>query len=90
VLCRLTRGLCCSALGRGGRADDGSDYDVLVIEPEVSDAVRESVRLRRGLRDLRVSIDVIVVDKELARRRAAVRGTLVERALRDGRVLAET
>lgn len=72
------------------QADDGSDYDVLVIEPEVEDAARESVRLRSELGDLLVPIDVVVVDRERARRRAAVRGTLVERALREGRVLADT
>jgi len=72
------------------RADDGSDYDVLVIEPEVADAAQEAVRLRAELADLLVPIDVVVVDRERARRRAAVRGTLVERALREGRVLADT
>jgi predicted nucleotidyltransferase len=71
-------------------ADDGSDFDVLVIEPEVEDSAREAVRLRRQLRDLLAPIDVVVVDRELARRRAAVRGTMVERALREGRVLADT
>jgi uncharacterized protein len=73
-----------------GEADDGSDFDVLVIEPEVEDSAREAVRLRRQLRDLLAPIDVVVVDRELARRRAAVRGTMVERALREGRVLADT
>jgi uncharacterized protein len=71
-------------------ADDGSDYDVLVIEPAVEDSVREAVRLRQELEDVLAPIDVVVVDRDLARRRAAVRGTLVERALREGRVLAET
>lgn len=72
------------------QADDGSDYDVLVIEPEVRDAAREAVRLRRELRHVLAPIDVVVVDRELARRRASVRGTLVERALREGRVLVDT
>ena len=72
------------------QADDGSDYDVLVIEPTVEDAAKESVRLRSELGDLLVPIDVVVVDWERARRRAAVRGTLVERALREGRVLVDT
>ncbi len=71
-----------------GEADEGSDYDVLVIEPAVANSAEESVRLRRTLRELRVPIDVIVVDEDLARRRSRVRGTMVERALREGRVLA--
>ena len=69
------------------QADDGSDYDVLVIEPGVADAAQEAVRLRA---DLLVPIDIVVVDRARATRRAAVRGTLVERALREGRVLAHT
>jgi predicted nucleotidyltransferase len=72
------------------QADAGSDYDVLVIEPEVADAAREAVRLRAELGDLLVPIDVVVVDKAHATRRATVRGTLVERALREGRDLAHT
>ncbi len=71
-------------------ADDGSDYDVLVIEPEFADAAEEAVRLRAEMGDLLVAIDVVVVDRERARRRATVRGTLVERALGEGRVLADT
>lgn len=71
-------------------ADDGSDFDVLVIEPDVDDRAGEAVRLRRELRDILAPMDIVVVDRALARRRAAVRGTLVERALREGRVLADT
>lgn len=72
------------------QADAGSDYDVLVIEPEVADAAKEAVRLRAELGDLLVPIDVVVVDQARATRRATVRGTLVERALREGRDLAHT
>lgn len=72
------------------QADAGSDYDVLVIEPDVADAAEEAVRLRAQLSDLLVPIDVVVVDQARAARRATVRGTLVERALREGRVLAHT
>ena len=67
-----------------------SDYDVLVIEPAVANTAIESARLREQLDDLRTPIDVIVVAEDVARRRAAVRGTVVERALREGRVLART
>jgi predicted nucleotidyltransferase len=73
-----------------GLADEGSDYDVLVIEPSVENHVEESVRLRGELDDLRSPIDVIVFAEDVARRRAAVRGTVVDRALREGRVLAHT
>ena len=65
-------------------------YDILAIEPAVTNTATESVRLRRTLRELHVPIDVIVVDEDLARRRSRVRGTMIERALREGRVLAQT
>jgi predicted nucleotidyltransferase len=71
-------------------ADDGSDFDVLVIEPTVESPISEAVRLRRELRGLGVPIDIVVMDEAKAKRRAAVRGTMVERALREGRLLART
>jgi predicted nucleotidyltransferase len=72
-----------------GEAGPGSDLDLLVIEPEVGDRAQESVRLDRTLRGLGVPADVIVVDADLARRRAAVAGTVVERAVREGRILVD-
>jgi predicted nucleotidyltransferase len=74
---------------RGTAAED-SDYDVLVIEPSVESPISEAVRLRRELRGLGVPIDVIVMDEAKASRRATVPGTMVERALREGRLLAQT
>jgi predicted nucleotidyltransferase len=70
-------------------AAPASDVDLLVIEPAVDDPMQESVRLRRTLRGLGVPIDVIVIDEREAQRRGAVRGTVVERALRDGRILVD-
>lgn len=66
-----------------------SDVDLLVIEPSVSDPIQESVRLRRVLRGLGVPIDVLVFAQDEANRRSAVRGTVVERALREGRLLGD-
>lgn len=68
----------------------GSDYDVMVIEPVVENRMDESVRLRRKLNGLGSPIDVIVIPADEAASRATVRGTMVDRALREGRVLAET
>ena len=70
-----------------GEANSHSDVDILVIEPEVDNATDESVRLHRTLRDLRIPADVLVVTADKARRRAKVRGTVIERALREGRDL---
>jgi predicted nucleotidyltransferase len=70
--------------------DANSDIDLLVIEPSVDDPIRESVRLRRVLRGLGLPIDVLVFAEPEAARRATVRGTIVERALREGRLLVAT
>jgi predicted nucleotidyltransferase len=73
-----------------GDADEGSDFDFLVIEQEVEDRLAEEVRLRRALRNFAVPVDVIVMDEALVKRRAKVKGTMVDRALREGRVVAES
>lgn len=73
-----------------GDAGDDSDFDFLVVEREVEDRVAEAVKLRRALRGLRVPVDVIVMDEGLVQRRAKVKGTMVDRALREGRVVAES
>jgi predicted nucleotidyltransferase len=70
-----------------GEANSHSDVDILVIEPEVENATEEAVRLYRTLKDLRIPVDVLVIDEAKARRRAKVKGTVVERALREGRDL---
>jgi predicted nucleotidyltransferase len=72
-----------------GDADGGSDFDFLVIESEVADRAAEAVKLRRALGDFGAPVDVIVMDQALVERRAKVRGTMVDRALREGRVVAE-
>lgn len=74
---------------RGNAADD-SDYDVLVIEPNVDRPMDESVRLRRQLNGLDCPIDVVVFSADRAKTWSKVRGTVVERARREGRVLAHT
>lgn len=73
-----------------GQAGVDSDLDFLVIEPDVERTAAESVRLRRVLREIPAAIDVVVVSEELAERRARVPGTMVDRALREGRVVAES
>lgn len=73
-----------------GEADEGSDFDFLVIEREVPDRAAEAVKLRRALRGFGVPVDVIVMDEALVERRSKVKGTMVDRALREGRVVAES
>ena len=78
--------------GSGARGDSGtnSDLDFLVIERTVDDRIAEAVRLRRELGDIGVPVDIVVLDEELAARRARVPGTMVHNALRDGRVIAQS
>jgi predicted nucleotidyltransferase len=71
---------------RGEERSD-SDLDLLVIEPEVKSRRAEFVRLREALGDLGVPIDLVVLSAEYADRRAQVRGTMVNEAMRGGRVL---
>jgi predicted nucleotidyltransferase len=63
-----------------GTANDGSDLDFLVIEPEVASRAAESARLRGVLPRLDVPVDVIVLSEEQARRRAQIRGSARDRA----------
>jgi predicted nucleotidyltransferase len=73
-----------------GNAGERSDFDFLVIEPEVGDRFGEMARLSRILGRLLIPADVIVVSEQDAQRWGAVKGTLVYRALREGRVVAES
>lgn len=70
-----------------GEAGPHSDLDILVIEPEVESTMKEAVRFYRTLEDLDVPVDVIVVAEARAHRWSKVKGTMIERALREGRDL---
>jgi predicted nucleotidyltransferase len=78
--------------GSHARGDAGkdSDFDFLVIERNVDDRLAEAVKLRRALRGFGVPVDVIVMDEGLVERRSKVKGTMVDRALREGRVVAQS
>lgn len=73
-----------------GQLTPDSDLDFLVIEREVENRVAEAVRLRDAIGRIGMPVDVIVMDEDLANRRARVRGTMVHHALREGRVVART
>lgn len=70
-----------------GQAGPHSDLDFLVIEPEVDDRGRESVRLRRTLRGMGAAADVIVVSETGVREWRDVYGTIIHSALSEGREL---
>lgn len=70
-----------------GNARPDSDMDFLVIEELVVSKVDEMVRLRDALADAEVPVDIVVVSRAEAERNAARPGSLVRRALAEGRVL---
>jgi predicted nucleotidyltransferase len=71
-----------------GRPD--SDLDLLVIEPdEVPKRRAETARLKRELRGLEVALDVIVVSAKHAERWGHFKGTVLNEALNEGRVLVD-
>ncbi len=72
-----------------GEADDGSDVDFLVVEPEVEDRFAESARLMGLVGRMGVPADVVVVSEAHARRWGQVEGTMIHEALTEGRVLAD-
>lgn len=73
--------------GSHARGDAGyySDVDFLIVEPEVSDAWRESVRLRRHVASIPLAMDVIVVSRARFEAERNHRNGLVAEAAR-GRV----
>jgi uncharacterized protein len=73
-----------------GEMTRDSDLDFLVIERKVENRVAEAVRLRDAVGRIGYPVDVIVMDEELAARRAKVRGTMVHHAQREGRVVARS
>lgn len=71
-----------------GEANECSDLDLLVVEPELENPGAESVRLRDVLLGLPSAIDVIVVSQKYLDEWRDVRGSLVHAALSEGRVVA--
>jgi len=70
-----------------GDAKETSDLDILVIEPKVPKPRAEFVRLRGALRGLGVPIDLVIVSAHDAEQWRHMPGTMVNEALREGRVL---
>ena len=71
-----------------GEAGPDSDLDLLVIEPELESRRAEFVRLRKELRGLEVAIDLVLVTTEHVEEWGHFEGTMLNEALREGRVLA--
>lgn len=77
--------------GSRARGDHGptSDLDFLVIEERLDSRVEEMVKLRDSLASIDVPVDIVVVTHEEASERRLRPGSVVRRALEEGRVLVE-
>jgi predicted nucleotidyltransferase len=67
-----------------------SDIDFVVIEQEVPDRHAEMVRLRRALRGIGRSVDVLVYSDAEVDRWGNVPGTVLNAALNEGRIVARS
>lgn len=74
--------------GRGD-ADAGSDLDLMVIKPEVSDQYTEMIRLHEAVGNIGPGVDVLVYSEAEYQRRSRVPGTVLYWARREGRTLYE-
>jgi predicted nucleotidyltransferase len=70
-----------------GDARDDSDFDLIIIEREVTARRRETVRIRRALRPLRVPVDILVFSRDDVKRFGNIMGTVLYPALREGKVI---
>jgi predicted nucleotidyltransferase len=72
-----------------GEAGGHSDIDFLIIEDEVSDQIKEYVRLRRAILGLSSAVDILVVSRDHAEARRRVPGSVIRAAFREGQVIVE-
>ena len=69
-----------------GEADEGSDLDFLVVEPEVANEFEETIRLSNVLRPLRLPVDVIVTSRHNFDYWAETPGSVYHEAAMEGRL----
>jgi len=70
--------------GRGD-ADPGSDLDIMVIKPHVSNRYEEMIRLRKAVGSIGAGIDLLVYSEAEYERRSQVPGTVLYWARKEGR-----
>lgn len=72
-----------------GDATADSDVDLLVVLPEAPNKREAAIEIRRALRDLPISKDIIVTTPDEIARRGDLIGPVLRPALREGRILYE-
>lgn len=72
-----------------GDATSDSDIDLLVVLAEAPDQRQAAIEIRRALRDIPVSKDIVVTTPDEIARRGDLIGPVLRPALREGKVLYE-
>ena len=72
-----------------GNADPGSDLDIMVIKPYVSNRYEEMIRLRKAVGRLGTGVDLLVYSEGEYERRSQVPGTVLYWARKEGRPVYE-
>lgn len=70
-----------------GEAVEGSDLDILVVEPVVTARRHEMVRLSDVLRPLHIPVDVLVTSQKTFQEWSQTPGTVLHTAATEGKVL---
>jgi predicted nucleotidyltransferase len=70
-----------------GEAHPESDIDLLVVMPVTGSRRARQIEIRLALRDIRGAKDIVIVTPEEMERHRNIVGTVVEPALREGKVL---
>ena len=70
-----------------GDADEGSDLDLIVVEPDLVDKGAEYLRLKAALGRMGVGVDLLLFSRHDFERRSQVPGTLPYWAKKEGKVL---
>ena len=70
-----------------GDASDGSDLDLLVVEPEVSNVGAEMMRLHKALWPLNIPVDLLVCSESDFEKKREWRSSAIYWAAREGKVL---
>jgi predicted nucleotidyltransferase len=70
-----------------GTAGPDSDVDLLVVTPTIGSKRELQIAMRVALHDFLVPFDVIVVTPDEVQRRRNIPGTIIQPALREGKVL---
>ncbi len=73
-----------------GNMNVNSDVDVLVVEREVENPRKESIRIRRALKGILMPMDILVVQEDVLAEAADTPGLIYREAIRTGRVVYES